>query len=132
MRRMKFLFLAAIAAALSFTCVSCDKSDDAENTNSAGITLDAVSITLEIERGSLPAEYVDEISQVTVRQYTGDEGASGIEALIERCIVVPMQEKVNEVAQKSGCYDFSVTLSAYDVKDSTKIVYTKTLRPTKS
>lgn len=129
MKRMKYIFLAAIAAALSFTCVSCDKSDNAENTNSAGITLDAVSITLEIERGSLPAEYVDEISQVTARRYTGDEGMSSIETLIEKCIVIPMQEKVDEVAMKSGCYDFSVTITASKGDITGQVLYRKTVVP---
>lgn len=121
----------AIAASI-FICMSCDKDEDVVNPNPVEIALSSITISLDIEKGSLPEEYVGEISKVTVKQYAGEDVFSDIPTLMEMCVVAPMQEKLDEIAEASGCYDFSVTLSAYDVKDSTKIVYTKTLKPTKS
>lgn len=132
MNKMKFVFMAAIVAASAFTCVSCDKNEDIVDSDPVELSLISITLSLYIDKGSLPEEYVGELSKVTVRHYTGEGAFSDIATLVEKCVVAPMQEKIDEIAEKSGCYDFCVTLSAYDVKDSTKIVYTKTLRPTKS
>lgn len=132
MNRIKFVLMASIVAASIFMCVSCDKNEDIVNPDPVELSLSSITISLDVDKGSLPEEYVGELSKVTFRQYTGEGAFSDIATLVEKCVVAPMQEKIDEIAEKSGCNDFSVTLSAYDVKDSTKIVYTKTLRPTKS
>lgn len=124
--------MATIVVTSTFICVSCDKNEDVVNSNPIELSLSSITTSLDIDKGSLPEEYVGEFSKVIVRQYSAEGTFSDVTTLMEKCIVAPMQEKIDEIAEKSGCYDFSVTLSAYDVKDSTKVVYTKTLKPTKS
>lgn len=121
MNRIKFVFMASIVAASTFMCVSCDKNEDILNPDPVELSLSSITISLDIDKGSLPEGFVGELSKVTVRQYTGEDAFSDVATLVEKCVVAPMQEKIDEIAEKSGCYDFSVTLSAYDVKDSTKI-----------
>lgn len=123
--------MAIAVAASTFICVSCDKNEDIGNPAPVEISLSSITISLDVDKGFLSDEYVVELSKVTVRQYTGEGAFFDVATLMEKCVVVPMQEKVDEIAEKSGCYDFSITLSAYDVKDPTKVVYTKTLKPAK-
>lgn len=132
MNRIKFAFWAIVIAASTFTCVSCDKNEDVVDLEPIELSWSSISILLDVDKGSLPDEYVAEIYKVPVRRYADESTYPDIATLVDKCVAVPMQEHLNEIAEKSGCYDFSVTLSAYDVKDSTKIVYTKTLKPTKS
>lgn len=131
MNRIKFVLMASIVAASTFMCVSCDKNEDIVNPDPVELSLSSITISLDIDKGSLPEEYVGELSKVVVRQYTGEGAFSDIATLMEKCVVAPMQEKIDEIAEKSGCYDFIVTISACDAKDPAKVVYTKALKPTR-
>lgn len=124
--------MATIVVTSTFICVSCDKNEEIVNPDPVELSLSSITISLDIDKGSLPEEYVGEFSKVIVRQYTGEGTFSEVTTLMEKCIVAPMQEKIDEIAEKSGCYDFIVTISACDAKDPAKVVYTKALNPTKS
>lgn len=131
MNRIKFVLMATVVAASTLFCVSCDKDEEIMDPEPIELPLISITLSLDIDKGSLPEEYVSELSTVTVRRYADESGFPDIATLVDKCVAVPMQEKVDEIAETTGCYDFSVTISAYDIKDTTKIVYTKTIKPTK-
>lgn len=132
MNRIKFVFMATIVAASTLFCVSCDKDEEFVDPEPIEFSLSSINISLDIDEGTLPKEYISELLKVTVRRYADESSFSDIATLVDKCIAVPMQEKVDEIAETSGCYDFSVTISAYDINNPTKIVFRKTIKPAKS
>lgn len=126
---MRFTLMAAIAAALTCTCVSCDKDEIEQDIPPVELQLNSLKLDVSIDKGSLPEEYVQELLRVEIRRYADQSLFPDVQSLAEKCIAEPMQEKINDIAAKTGCYDFSVTITAYDIQDPTKAVYTKTLRP---
>lgn len=131
MNRIKLTLLATIAAASSLCLVSCD--DDEATLEPDPIftenTLNMLQLDLTIDKGSLPDEYVKEFNTIDIRRYDNEQGYSDVQTLIDRCVALPMQEKVNEIAARSGCYDFSVTINAYEDKDKSELIYSKTVKP---
>ena len=129
MKRIKFMLLAALAAVFSLSIVSCDKEELELDPVIEELPLEYIHYDFVFDLGSLPEEYAKELYTVSFRRYDSEPGYSDVQTLIERCVALPMQEKVNEVAAKSGCYDFSVTINAYEDKDKSTLIYSKTVKP---
>lgn len=129
MNRIKFTLLAAFAAVLSFTLVSCDEEEAEFDPVIEEMPLEYIHYDFVFDLGSLPEEYAKELYTVSFRRYDNEPGYSDVQTLIDRCVAIPMQEKVNEIAARSGCYDFSVTINAYEDKDKSKLIYSKTVKP---
>lgn len=130
---MRSIIITTFALALTFACASCSKDDDIIDDVNVPVELTPSSLTLDlaVDKGSLPDEYVKQLFQVTVIRPVDQSSFPDVQTFVEKGIVEPMQEKINEIAAKSGCYDFSVTITAYDINEPTKVVYTTTLKPVK-
>lgn len=124
--------MAVVIAIVTFACVSCEPDYDTHLLNSTvngtKIPLSDLNISLRVEKGSLPEKYAKEVKLI-VNKNTNSTTINNIETYIEKYVVPPTQQNLNEVAAKSGCYDFSVTILVYDAKDSTNIIYKKELKP---
>lgn len=59
--------MAFIVAASIFMCVSCDKNEEIVNPDPVELSLTSITLSLDIDKGSLPEEYVGELSKVVVR-----------------------------------------------------------------
>lgn len=131
MKRIKLMLSTALVAVMALSVASCSEESTFEPEPTVTIPHDVIMVDYDVDQGSLSQEYYKQILDQISLLYRNDGKTKDVSEYLDSSIIPPMQEKVNEVAAASGCYDFSVTILAYYEKDPDTYIYKHTIKPQK-